>query len=101
MSKMHEITCIACGNIAMRYGTAKMCHPCSAIHWQLQRQAGLAVQKAICQGKLAPVDTLLCVDCSAPAKCYDHRNYHEPLAVDPVCVKCNSKRGPAISAIYI
>lgn len=35
----------------------------------------------------------LCVDCGKPAQCYDHRNYHYPLRVDPVCQRCNCKRG--------
>jgi len=36
-----------------------------------------------------------CVDCGAPATCYDHRDYSKPLDVEPVCWKCNAQRGPA------
>lgn len=36
-----------------------------------------------------------CVDCGEPATIYNHRNYYEPLDVEPVCRRCNSKRGPA------
>lgn len=37
-----------------------------------------------------------CVDCSGAAVEYDHRDYRQPLAVEPVCRSCNLKRGPAI-----
>jgi hypothetical protein len=34
-----------------------------------------------------------CVDCGAGAQCYDHRDYHKPLQVEPVCRPCNVRRG--------
>jgi hypothetical protein len=37
-----------------------------------------------------------CVDCGAQARDYDHRDYNKPLEVDPVCRRCNLRRGPAI-----
>lgn len=52
------------------------------------------VNLAIKRGTLAPLDGLVCVDCGAEAECYDHRNYHEPLKVVPVCKGCNNRRGP-------
>ena len=36
-----------------------------------------------------------CVDCGAKAYGYDHRDYYKPLEVEPICRKCNHKRGPA------
>lgn len=37
-----------------------------------------------------------CVDCWETAECYDHRNYHKPYQIEPVCRSCNAKRGKAI-----
>ena len=51
---------------------------------------------AVSMGRMPAARTFLCVDCSAPAHSYDHRRYLDPLAVDPVCRKCNIKRGMAI-----
>lgn len=36
-----------------------------------------------------------CTDCDKPAQVYDHRDYSRPLEVEPVCQKCNIRRGPA------
>ena len=47
-------------------------------------------------GLLKPLDgSVACVDCGAPACCYDHRDYKNPLMVDPVCLRCNAVRGAA------
>lgn len=40
-----------------------------------------------------------CVDCGLPAQAYDHRYYSHPLEVDPVCLSCNNKRGPALDIV--
>ena len=37
-----------------------------------------------------------CVDCGSQATGYDHRDYNKPLDVEPVCQRCNVRRGPAI-----
>lgn len=56
------------------------------------------VARAIRRGELPhPVrDCLKCTDCSGNAIEYDHRDYNQPLAVQPVCRRCNLRRGPAI-----
>ena len=36
-----------------------------------------------------------CMDCDNRATCWDHRDYMKPNEVDPVCKKCNYKRGSA------
>jgi hypothetical protein len=56
------------------------------------------VHKAIKRGKLRHPAELLCVDCGVQAEQYDHRKYSEPLNVEPVCRKCNLRRGPAEDA---
>ena len=55
------------------------------------------VHKAIRDGYLPCLTTLLCIDCGSQAQVYDHRDYNKPLDVEPVCHACNVKRGPALS----
>lgn len=45
-------------------------------------------------GQIPRANTLICVDCGAQAEVYDHRDYLKPKDVEPVCRKCNYKRGP-------
>jgi hypothetical protein len=54
------------------------------------------VTKAVKNGLIPPAKDLLCVDCGKQATEYDHRDYNEPLKVEPVCHSCNMRRGPAI-----
>jgi hypothetical protein len=64
-----------------------------------KRRAHNKVAYAIKRGDLAKLDgSLHCVDCGNPAERYDHREYAKPLSVEPVCHKCNLKRGPAIDS---
>ena len=52
------------------------------------------VEIAIRCGDLPRLDGLVpCADCAAPAREYDHRDYTKPLQVEPVCRRCNQKRG--------
>jgi hypothetical protein len=44
-------------------------------------------------GRMPDPKNLVCTDCGAPARCYDHRDYMRPLDVQPVCWVCNKKRG--------
>lgn len=56
-----------------------------------------AVHLAVKRGELQKINpSTLCVDCGSPAKEYDHRDYNKPLVVEPVCKRCNQKRGRAI-----
>lgn len=59
----------------------------------------MMVREAIKAGLLSPPEGLNCADCSAPAFCYDHRNYHKPFEVEPVCHGCNNRRGPGLPLI--
>jgi hypothetical protein len=56
------------------------------------------VRMAVKKGELPDLKAqeIPCVDCGARATSYDHRDYSKPLEVEPVCNKCNSKRGPAL-----
>ena len=91
--------CYFCNDeIINRHSSAKTCLPCMQNPERTGKQKAMAlVSNAIKKGFLAPVKTLICVDCGNPAQAYDHRDYNFPLNVVPVCRKCNYKRGPAIS----
>lgn len=65
----------------------------------LQKQAHYEVARAIRLGNLPHPSKFVCVDCNVPAIEYDHRDYAQPLAVDPVCRRCNLRRGPAITEL--
>ena len=65
-----------------------------------QKGAGVIVMMAVQSGILPKQDTQSCVDCGAVAEHYDHRDYMKPLDVDPVCRKCNFKRGPGLNRDY-
>ena len=61
-----------------------------------QARAVAAVQKAKAAGVLPQLDgSVACRDCGAQAHHYDHRDYTRPLEVEPVCRKCNRRRGRA------
>lgn len=62
-----------------------------------QTAAHKAVRHAIRRGELVDLRTteVPCFDCGKRAAQYDHRSYSRPLDVQPVCVPCNQKRGPA------
>lgn len=60
-----------------------------------QYTAKLAVFNAVRRGALPQISTQICVDCSDQASVYEHRDYLKPLDVQPVCHRCNKRRGPA------
>lgn len=63
-----------------------------------QREAHYQVARAIRLGELVHPSNFPCTDCGAESLHYDHRDYSQPLTVEPVCRKCNYKRGPALNA---
>lgn len=79
----------------------KRCPACFRAHHNFrlsgsgQQAAGTATRRAVKDGRLAKPQSLMCVDCGDQAECYDHRDYSKPLVVDPVCLSCNQRRGPA------
>jgi len=54
------------------------------------------VRRAIVKGLFDWAYHCKCVDCGEKAYCYDHRDYAKPLEVEPVCRRCNVRRGPAL-----
>jgi hypothetical protein len=67
----------------------------------LQAKAGDAVAAAVRRGDLINLKRrrVKCVDCGKRAVAYDHRDYTKPLEVEPVCCRCNVRRGPALPYI--
>jgi hypothetical protein len=95
------MTCISCGQRQPRSSNnarALFCWDCREQRHREQLRAISAVAAAIQRGELAPATECDCTDCSAPAKQYDHRDYTKPLDVQPVCVRCNQRRGPALDS---
>lgn len=87
--------CIYCGLESALGYTAKMCKTCRPF---VGKAAGAAIAKtnaAIKRGQLPNPNTLKCQDCNGPAHLYDHRDYDQPLLVEPVCRSCNCYRGPS------
>lgn len=72
----------------------RYCDCCRPIQRKFLAVVYKAMRHAIRDGLLAKPDGQACVDCGSPADRYDHRDYTKPLAVEPVCVKCNGRRGP-------
>lgn len=54
------------------------------------------VRAAVLRGQLMPASAYWCTDCERPACDYDHRDYTRPFDVDPVCRRCNVRRGHAL-----
>jgi hypothetical protein len=99
--------CIVCGaDISGRHGAAKYCVPCGNKGIRpngknYNDKARLITKYAVEIGFLSHPEHLVCVDCGVPAKCYDHRDYTQPLLVDPVCSGCNNRRGAGIPLIKL
>ena len=94
--------CIDCG-MSIRFGDPRFFHDdgtlrCDGCHDEMsavRARAIVAVRKAIRSGVLPALDTQRCVDCEDEAEVYEHRDYSQPLRVQPVCRRCNQRRGPA------
>lgn len=86
-------TCLVTGGSS--YFICNNCKPKNHYTFSKQYKAQVAVSKAKKIGLLEPATNFACVDCGQQAIEYDHRNYDEPLKVDPVCRGCNLRRGPA------
>lgn len=75
----------------------RRCTPCRIGGYgaKLRVSARNAVARAVAAGKLVRLAEVhvACVDCGARATRYDHRDYTQPLRVDPVCHPCDRARG--------
>jgi hypothetical protein len=88
-----------CRECGVQIYWARVCRTCQKSrarrsYTKAMTKCGLATRSAILRGLLPPPTLFDCQDCGCRAKCYDHRDYSKPLEVEPVCWKCNTKRGP-------
>ena len=87
--------CVLCGCPEKKWAS-----PYCLVHGVMVLKVQIAIRneiaKAIRRGVIPNAKTLICVDCGGAAFDYDHRDYTKPLAVDPVCRRCNQMRGPAL-----
>ena len=88
--------CFICAAAAPTCGRSPYCLECNAKVLTMRAKAILAVRMAIRRGLLRHPKLCICVDCRKRAFDYDHRDYSKPLAVEPVCRRCNQLRGPAL-----
>jgi ribosomal protein L37E len=77
------VNCTVAKGLYRRYGTGR-------------EEAHKLVAREIRAGRLPPAKTLACADCGKPAFAYEHRDYNQPLMVEPICRSCNGRRGAAI-----
>lgn len=94
-----NLTCERCSKSFGATGKfRRFCGPCTAPG--ANDKGGIAartvVASAVKRGDLPPAKQLICVDCGAKARDYDHRDYNKPLDVEPVCRGCNVRRGAAV-----
>lgn len=87
--------CLHCGVDYIGHQFRMLCSACQPRHQAAGYRAAQVVARAIRAGRLQPPNLSSCVDCGEPAVFYDHRDYSKPLAVEPVCRRCNNLRGPA------
>ena len=87
--------CATCG-VEFSGRKNRLCPLCYKQKELAAKRAHVKVQKAVKKDKLVALDgSIPCVDCGAPAVAYDHRDYRFALHVEPVCTKCNVRRGSA------
>lgn len=101
-------SCKLCGeDITNTHGNTVYCWVCGPPKLVFKRQyskqeASHKIVKIAVDSKILPkVRSQECVDCGKPARHYDHRDYMKPLEVEPVCISCNFKRGPALNNEHI
>lgn len=90
-----ERVCIDCGEWHGRDPRSWRCWECDEKVKEFNQKASYTIKQLIKAGQMQKPSDLLCVDCEKPAYDYDHRDYRMPLEVQPVCRKCNQRRGPA------
>jgi hypothetical protein len=90
--------CYECGGVPRRSWNNKPlrhCDDCHKDYHEVKQAAAAALGTALRHGLVRPYHGAACVDCGAPAQCLEHRDYTQPLAVEPCCRSCNMKRPPA------
>lgn len=92
--------CRDCRLEVARRGSPR-CEPCAYERYFFtditsgRAQAQSEVSRARRIGLLASPRDMACADCGGAATEYDHRDYGQPLLVEPTCRGCNARRGSA------
>jgi hypothetical protein len=100
IARLSPRKCIDCGD-EFRSPKAERCEDCQRVNYLYRNfgtgryLAGMEVCKARATGALPSAKGFRCADCDRQASEYDHRDYSKPLTVEPVCRRCNSRRGHA------
>jgi hypothetical protein len=84
--------CPLCGSHDAIHTNAKRCIRCSDAIEKIRENAGRQVREAVRLGELLRQRDCICVDCGKQAQAYDHRDYFQPMVVEPVCNGCNFRR---------
>lgn len=92
----HERVVAAARNRSRKRSAHPYFKPLNAELWWQQRAHSL-IQAAVKRGLIPNLKSGLvaCVDCGAVAHEWDHRDYGRPFDVEPVCRRCNKRRGTA------
>ena len=94
---MSMADCPGCGRTTeRRMRNSPYCHPCVTIFHEESLRCSRLITAAVKVGAMKRAKEFGCVDCGSPARCYDHRDYTRPFDVQPVCDRCNNKRGHAV-----
>lgn len=94
---MINSSCAICGNEFIEELQWRVyCNECRKLVLRLQTH----VSRQMKMYKIPPASSHKCVDCGLQANAYDHRYYSLPLEVEPVCTRCNIKRGPAVDLVH-
>lgn len=92
--------CRHCG-VDTRTKYLQVCSHCLSVRAFLvdigsgKMRAGSAVASAVKRRTLQRPSEYFC-SCGQKAAQYDHRDYNKPLDVEPICRRCNIRRGSAI-----
>lgn len=100
LSRKRLCRCEICSGPAVKHGIDALCKTCSdARYAEIKTQRCIFVN-ARNAGKIGRLDGQQCVDCSSPSPATDweHRDWREPLKVEPVCRMHNARRGRAMTA---
>lgn len=93
--------CEICGGPAVKHGRDALCKICSdarTAEIKAQRRVFLNAKR---RGQIGDVAGRQCVDCKLGGRAvtdWEHRDWREPLKVQPVCRMHNSHRGRAMTA---
>ncbi len=92
---LRPLKCPNCQAEVIAHLAATSCNDCRSVAVSLAAKAHYQVHRAVRKGILPSPKGQPCVGCGKAASAYDHRDYRQPLIVQPVCDTCNFKLGPA------